>query len=125
MGDGPKKKILIGEDDFAIARALRLKLEHEGYEVTAVVDGVEVMELVKKKPYDLLLLDLMMPRKDGFTVLRELKEEKIEIPVIILSNLGQEEDLEKAKELGAVDYFIKSNIQLSDIVETIKETFGS
>ena len=115
------KKILIAEDEKPMANAMENKLTSEGYVVTTVGDGAQVLVELKKKKYDLLLLDLIMPIMDGFTVLEQMKAKKIKTPVIVLSNLGQEEDQAKTKALGAKGYFIKSNISLSDIVEQIKK----
>ena len=115
------KKILIGEDEKAIARALQLKLSNSGYEVTNAFDGQEVIDFVEKEQFDLILLDLIMPKVDGFGVMTKLKEKGNTVPVIILSNLSQAEDTEKAKELGAKDFFVKSNTPLSEIVNHVQE----
>lgn len=115
------KKILICEDEKPIAKALVLKLNHEGFEAEAANDGEEALQILQSKQFDLILLDLIMPRIDGFGVLEKIKELKITTPVIVTSNLGQEEDLKRAKELGAVNYFIKSNTSLQEIVDGIKK----
>jgi len=115
-----KKKILIGEDEKPMARALELKLTNEGYEAHAVHNGNDVLEEIKKGGYDLLLLDLVMPQKDGFAVLKELKEGGNKVPVIVSSNLSQTEDSKKAMDLGAKDFFVKSNTPISRVVEHIK-----
>lgn len=114
------KKILIGEDEKAIAKALQLKLSSSGYEVKNAFDGEQVIDFVEKEQFDLILLDLIMPKLDGFGTLAKLKEKGNKTPVIILSNLSQEEDEKKAKELGAKDFFIKSNTPLSEIVDHVK-----
>jgi DNA-binding response OmpR family regulator len=116
-----KKKILIGEDEKAIAKAMELKLNFSGYDAKAVFDGKAVLEEVEKEKYDLLLLDIIMPKIDGFGVLEELAKKGVKIPIVMLSNLSQEEDEKKARALGACGYFIKSNTPLSTIVEHIKE----
>ncbi len=118
-----KVKILIVEDEHAIALALKLKLEHEGFEVTVANDGVEGVEAVKNSasPFNAIVLDLVMPRLDGFGVLEELKKMGNKVPVLVSSNLSQEEDARRAKALGAKDYFIKSNTALSDVIEHIKK----
>ena len=79
------------------------------------------MKAIDKQKFDLLLLDLIMPKVDGFAVLKEMKEKKITLPVIITSNLGQEEDKKRVEELGVSDYLIKSNVSIMDIVLKIKE----
>lgn len=113
------KKILIVEDEKAIAKALKLKLEHEGYEAIVNGSGVGIIDVIKKENPALILLDLVMPKVDGFAVLEKLKEEKIRIPVIVLSNLSQEEDEKKAKALGAKEFFVKSNVLLNDVVDHV------
>jgi len=113
------KLILVAEDDKALSRILTLKLENEGYEVILALDGQEALNLIKERKPNLVLLDLIMPVKNGFEVLEELQKEKTNTPIIVLSNLGQEEDIKKSKDLGAKDYFIKSEIDLSAVVEKI------
>ncbi len=113
------KKILIAEDERPIANALKLKLTFEGYDVEIAYNGVEALKAIDSKQYDLLLLDLIMPIKDGFDVLTELKAKTSSLPVIIASNLGQPEDIRKAKELGAIDFIIKSDTPLANIVSLI------
>jgi len=117
-----KKKILLAEDDKFIGRAYKAGFEHEGFEVTVVTDGDEAMASVKSATPDIILLDLIMPVKNGFEVLEELKLDNAlkKIPVIVLSNLGQESDVDKAKALGAVDYLIKSNFSMKKVTEKIK-----
>ena len=114
------KKILIAEDEKPMANALSLKLRSAGFETTLVYDGESAISAARESPFDLILLDLVMPKKDGFLVLTELKKLKITTPVIVSSNLSQEEDIKRAKELGARDYFIKSNTTLAEIVEKVK-----
>lgn len=114
-------KILIAEDEKAMARALQLKLNNSGFEATVANNGEEAWEILQKEKFSIVLLDIMMPKKDGFSVLEELRAKKDKTPVIILSNLSQEEDAKKAKALGAVGFFIKSNTPLVDIVNNIKK----
>ncbi|HTY39625.1 MAG TPA: response regulator [Candidatus Paceibacterota bacterium] len=116
-----KKKILVGEDEHPMAQALTLKLSHAGFEVTNVANGEDVLRSLEAGHFDLVLLDLVMPKLDGFGVLARLKEKKDPTPVIVLSNLGQEEDAEKAKKLGARAYYIKSDTPIVNIVEHVKE----
>jgi two-component system, OmpR family, alkaline phosphatase synthesis response regulator PhoP len=121
------KKVLIAEDDKFLASAYRLKLVKEGFEVKVAGDGVEALEMLKAFVPDIIVLDLMMPNKDGFATLKEIKEdEKLnKIPVIIASNLGQAEDVEKAKKLGAVDYIIKAELSISELIKKIESNIGS
>ena len=116
-------KILVVEDDKFLANAYRVKLEKTGFEVRIAMDGEEGSVAAAEFEPDLILLDLVMPKKDGFTVLQELKaDEKFKnIPVLVASNLGQKEDVDRAKELGAVDFVIKTDESLSSIIEKIKK----
>ena len=117
------KKILIVEDEKPLANALELKLTHSGFEVKVTYDGIDALETIKKDHYDLILLDLVMPNMDGFSVLSKLRESKNNTKVIVTSNLSQSEDIEKATDLGALDYFVKSDTSLSKIVEYINTAF--
>ncbi|MFH0830634.1 MAG: response regulator [Parcubacteria group bacterium] len=120
----PQKKILIVEDEKPIARALELKLGHSGFMAESVFDGEQALAKLQKEQFDLMLLDLMMPKLDGFTVLEELKKRGITVPVIVVSNLNQPEDIRKAMDLGAKDFFIKSDTPLSGVVDHVKRTLG-
>ncbi len=115
------KKVLIVDDEKAISKALSLKLTNSGFIVDSAGDGAEAVAKIKAEKFDLVILDLIMPGDDGFSVLEYLYKEKIKPPVIIASNLSQSEDINKAKALGAVDYFIKSNVTLADIISNIKK----
>lgn len=115
-----KKKILIAEDEKPMATALQLKLTKNGFDADIAGNGEEALQKIDAGGVNLLILDLMMPKVDGFGVLTALKEKGVKIPVIVASNLSQKEDEEKAKALGAVDYFVKSNVAISDIVDKIK-----
>lgn len=114
------KKILIVEDEKPMAHALELKLNKAGFDAKAVFDGEEALAELEVNEYDLIITDLVMPKVDGFGLLKALKEKGNTTSVIVASNLSQQEDLKKAKELGAVDFFIKSDTPLSEIVEKIQ-----
>lgn len=114
-----KQRILIVDDEKPLARALELKLTHEGLNATSVFDAVEAIKVLKSENFALVLLDLVMPVEDGFKVLEDMRKLKLKTPVIVSSNLSQEEDIAKAKALGAVDYFIKSDTTLADIVKKV------
>lgn len=118
MGD--LKKILIAEDDKPMARAMELKLIKSGYNVKIAFNGEEALKMIETGNFDLVLLDLIMPKKDGFSVLTELKAKGNQTPIIVSSNLGQEEDFQKARELGAKDYFVKSDTPITEVVEHVK-----
>lgn len=117
------KYILIAEDEEAYSRVLKYKLEEEGFEIVVAINGAEALTAAHAKKPDLLLLDLIMPVMDGFEVLEKwtADPELKKVPVIVLSNLGQEEDIKKTTALGAKDYFIKSDMNLVDMIEKIKK----
>lgn len=115
------KKILLVEDEKALVKVLNLKLTTAGFATTVVFDGEEAINTLRTSGYDLIILDLIMPKKNGYAVLEEIKKMDLKTPVIILSNLGQEEDLEKAKSYGVAEYFVKSNIPLDKIIEGVKK----
>ena len=100
---------------------MALKLNSAGYQTSIVFDGEEALAVLSKETFDLIILDLIMPKTDGFAVLTFLNKSGINIPVVVSSNLSQSEDLEKAKKLGAVDFFVKSNVTLVDIVDKVKQ----
>lgn len=116
-----KKKILIIEDEKSISYVLKLKLEYVGFEATIAKNGEEGVSILSGKKFDLALLDIIMPKMDGFKVLEALKEKKIKMPVVMLSNLSQADDEKRAFELGAIAFFVKSNTQIAEIVEWIKK----
>ncbi|OJI09454.1 MAG: response regulator [Candidatus Vogelbacteria bacterium CG10_big_fil_rev_8_21_14_0_10_49_38] len=119
-----KKKILIVEDDEFLRSLNAKKLESEGYAVSVSPDGTSAIELIPEELPDLVFLDLLLPGgKDGFDVLTAIKadEKTKNIPVVVFSNLGQAEDIKKAKDLGAIDFLIKANFTLDDVVTKIKE----
>lgn len=115
-------KILIIEDEEALAKVLKEKLEKEGYEVDVVDNGVDAFPTADKTRPNLIILDLILPKKDGFEVLEELKshaELKL-VPIVVLSNLGEDEHIKRAIGLGASDYFVKTQHPLLEIVEKVK-----
>lgn len=115
------KVLLIAEDEKSLARVLSLKLNSVGFKTVIVFDGEEALAALNKQPFDLIILDLVLPKKDGFYVLSELKKLGIKTPVIVASNLSQKEDVEKAKNLGVADYFVKSDVNLVEMVNRVKQ----
>lgn len=117
------KKILFVEDEPNLQKAISEVLVQEGYKVLGAVDGEEGLAVAQKEQPNLILLDLILPKKDGFEVLKELKADpKLKsIPVIVLTNLEGVGDIEKALELGATTYLVKANYKLEDIIGKIKE----
>ncbi len=117
------KKITIAEDDQFLSNAYRVKLTKEGYNVKMVADGQELIDSLKTDKPDLIILDLLMPKKDGFEALKEIKANPNlkNVPVIIASNLGQTNDIDQGMKLGASDYIVKSDLSLEDLVKKIKD----
>ena len=118
-------KILVAEDDKFLANAYRVKLSKAGYEIKIASDGQEAIDSLETFTPDVILLDLIMPVKDGFAVLEELKrnDKWKNIPVIVASNLGQKEDIAKSMALGAADYIVKSQIPINDVLVKINNIF--
>lgn len=116
------KKILIIEDDKFLRRVITQKLTKEGYDISEAIDGEKGIKKLEEKKVDLVLLDLILPGIDGFEVLAKLKKNPklSKIPVIILSNLGQKEDIDKGLKMGAVDYLIKAHFTPGEIIERIE-----
>jgi|SRR3989344_5530509 len=114
-------KILIVEDEEILLNVLKDRFEAEGWEVTVAKNGEEAMTAINKASFELVLLDLLMPKKDGFQVLEEVRNnpELKNLPIIVLSNLGGDEDIKKALALGANDYFVKTQHPLSEVVEKV------
>lgn len=116
-------KILLIEDDIFLSSLLKNRFQKEGFDIQLVGDGNEAMKAVKDQKPDLILLDIILPGKSGFEVLEEMRTDPhtARIPVMIISNLGQESDVEKGKELGVVDYLVKSRVSIDFLVQKAKE----
>ena len=125
MGE-PARRILLAEDDRFLRKAAETALKRQGFTVLAAVDGEEALRMARADAPDLILLDLIMPKLQGFEVLRALKADAATAatPVIILSNLGQESDVKQAMEAGAAGYFVKANLSLQDLVKRVVEVLG-
>lgn len=117
-----QKKILIIEDEIILSDLLAKKLKGLNFEVAQAFDGEEGLKKIKEFKPDLLLLDIVMPKLDGFQLMRKLKESgSLPIPIIIISNSGQKVELDKARELGASDFIIKAEINPEEVVEKINK----
>jgi len=117
-----KKKILIIEDDVFLSKLLARQLEDSGFETVLAANGKEGLAKAVANPADLVLLDVM-PDVDGFDILSQLKAEGAskDAPVIIISNLGQAEDIQQSRQLGAVDHIVKSDLSLDELVKKVKQ----
>lgn len=120
------KKILVAEDDKFLSNAYRVKLTKAGFEVKVVGNGQGALDILKTFIPDLILLDLVMPVKDGFATLEAIKaDERLKaIPVIVASNLGQKEDSDRAFKLGAKGFVIKSDLSLDNLIQKIHSLVG-
>ncbi|MFA5178251.1 MAG: response regulator [Candidatus Paceibacterota bacterium] len=118
-------KILIVEDEEILKKVLQEKLESENFTIKIATDGEMAMSLAKEFKPDLILLDIILSKKDGIQVLQELKANNLlsKIPVIMVSNLGDEEVIKRAMKLGAIDYLIKTQHSLDDVADKVKEYF--
>jgi CheY-like chemotaxis protein len=126
MSDQPRR-ILLVEDDRFLRKAAETTLKQKGYAVITAADGEEALRVARSEPLDLILLDLIMPKLNGFQVLNALKTDAptAHIPVIILSNLGQDRDVQQAMEAGATAYFIKADLSLQALVQRVEEALAA
>ena len=115
------RRVLLAEDDRFLRRAAEARLRRHGLEVLTAADGEEALRLARAEPLDLILLDVVMPKLQGFEVLKALKQDETtaHIPVIVLSNLGQERDVAQAKALGALAFLVKAHLSLQDLVDRV------
>ncbi len=118
-----QKTILLAEDDNFVGRAYKDGLLRAGWRVITAMDGNEAVKKAKNLEPDLILLDLVMPAKSGFEVLEELRADNAfkDIPIIVLSNLSQETDVEKAMQAGATDFLIKNQLSMKQVIERIRQ----
>jgi len=121
------KKILIIEDDTFLSSLIKARLERDGYLVIQAFDGEEGLQVVKKERPDAVILDLIMPKVSGFEVMEYLSMnvDFSQIPVIVLSNLAQDSDVQKAKRLGAKGFFVKIRISIDDLAAKMREVLGA
>lgn len=115
-------KLVLVEDEEILQGVLKEKFEEAGFEMFVAADGEAAIPLIQEINPKIIILDLLLPKKDGFAVLYELKADSSlkNIPVIILSNLGQDEEIKRALRLGAMDYFVKTQHPIKEVVEKIK-----
>ena len=116
------RRILIVDDEADLVEALSLKLQGGDYDIDTANNGMEALEQLSKSKADIVLLDLIMPKLDGFGFLDAMQKRNVELPVIVLSNLGQAEDIERAQKYDAVKhFFVKADTPLDDIVKKLSE----
>jgi len=120
------KKVLIVEDEDIIIQLLQKKLIQEGYEVSVAHNGEEGLNALRESKPDIVLLDIVMPKKSGYEVMEEMSKdpELKKIPIIIISNSGQPVELDKAKELGARDWLIKTEFDPNEVAEKVRKQIG-
>lgn len=118
-----KEKVLIIEDDKFLTKIYKAKLTKEGFEIEIAMDGTNALDKARAFNPDLILLDIILPNMSGFEILKKLKsEEKTkDVPVVILSNLGQDSDMQQGKELGAEDYWVKAKYTINEVVDKIRK----
>lgn len=121
------KRVLVAEDDLFLNKVYALALQKEGFNVEFVKDGNEAMEAIGRESPDLLLLDLVMPIMDGFAILEKLRANPAtqDLRIMVLSNLGQDDDMKAIEQYHVLDYIIKSNTHINEIVEKIKKALSS
>ncbi len=121
------QKILLVEDDPFLSSLLKNRLLKEGFEVVHARDGEEAITALRTTPVQLVLLDIILPKRSGFEVMEEIrtdmqvKLQNANLPIIVISNLGQPEDMEKGKALGAIEYFVKAKTSIDDLVGRVKD----
>ena len=118
-----RMRILVVDDEKILAKAIAEKCGRENFDTAVAYDGNEALAEMRRERPDLVILDLVMPKKSGIDALAEMKkdEDLKDIPVIVVSNLGSDEDIKKALKLGATDYFVKSQHPINEIIDHIKE----
>mgnify|MGYP003980509605 CR=1 FL=1 len=113
-------KVMIAEDDVSLMEIMSMQLKKKGYNVISATNGKKAVEMVREVTPDILLLDLLMPEMDGFEVLQYMQENDIHVPTMVLTNLGQEQNCDKSKELGAIDCCVKSDTPLNLLATKIE-----
>ncbi|HBB44332.1 MAG: hypothetical protein UW27_C0001G0001 [Parcubacteria group bacterium GW2011_GWA1_44_13] len=121
-----KKIILVVEDEEPMQLVLRDVLKVEGYTVLEAKNGIEGLELALKEHPDLILLDILMPKMDGLEMLKNLRADEWgrKVPVIVLTNLSDNEDIAKAVEEDVFEYFVKTDIRIDEVIARIREKIG-
>jgi two-component system response regulator VanR len=116
-----KKRILLVDDDQSLTNILNEELIKQHFSPTVTNNGIKALRLLKSNNYDLVLLDLLMPELGGFDVIKILRTEQKKLKIIVISNLSSDLDINKAKELGADEYLVKTEISLNDVIKAVKK----
>ena len=126
MSEEQGKKVLIVEDEQTLLKTIEFTLKDKGYEVFVAMDGEEASKLIKEKKPDIILLDILLPKKNGLEVLQDMKEdpEVANTPVLLLTNLSDEESISQGVSMGARGYFVKSDMTLEEVAEKVAEVLG-
>jgi len=124
--DEAQRKVLLVEDDQFLAALLKNRLQKENFEVVLAKNGEEALNALEAMVPDLILLDIILPGKSGFEILEEMQASpKLHrVPVLIISNLGQESDIARGRELGAIGYFVKARTSIDEVISEVKKTVG-
>lgn len=115
-----KQSILIVEDEHLMSKAIEIKLSQADFTTKVAQNGEEAITILGTESFDCIILDLIMPKMDGFEVLKKIKEQGIVTPVIVLTNLSMDEDEKRARELGADEFLVKTDIPIAEIAEKVK-----
>jgi CheY-like chemotaxis protein len=120
------KDVLVVEDDAFLAQLLTNRLSRAGLTVTRAGDGEEALRILKNAKPDLILLDIILPKKSGFEVMEEIQKDPLlkRVPIVIISNLGQEEDIRRGRQLGAIEYYVKAQTSIEDLINKVQEILG-
>jgi two-component system phosphate regulon response regulator PhoB/two-component system alkaline phosphatase synthesis response regulator PhoP len=121
------KVVMIVEDDTFLSQLLSNRLTRDGLTIIRAGDGQEALDILKDTKPDLILLDLILPKKSGFEVMEEIQKNPLlkRAPVVIISNLGQDDDISRGKQLGAIEYYVKAKISIEDLVNKIQDLLSS
>ena len=121
-----QKTVLVVEDDTFLAQLLTNRLQRAGLAVTRAGDGEEALRILKNTKPDLILLDIILPKKSGFEVMEEIQKDPLlkRAPIVIISNLGQDEDMARGRQLGAIEYYVKAQTSIEDLVSKVQQILG-
>jgi len=126
MSDEQGKKVVLVEDEQTLLKTIEFTLKDKGYDVHTAMDGEEASNLIKEQKPDIVLLDILLPKKNGLEVLQEMKDnpEVADTPVLLLTNLSDEESISQGVSMGARGYFVKSDMTLEEVAEKVAEVLG-